>query len=70
MAREKPFYRENMEILNSRYPDHDMLLPSEVAAVMGWKSKKTTHRYLEGMINPIGRVSKAVVANFMCGGKE
>lgn len=67
MAREKPFYRENLEILNARYPDHDMLSPSEVAVVMGWKTPNTTRKYLTGMINEAGKVSKAAVAQYMCG---
>ena len=30
MAREKEDYRANLEILNSRFPDHDMLTFSEI----------------------------------------
>lgn len=67
MAREKPFYRENLELLNARYPDHDMLTPTEVAAVMGWKTANTTRKYLACLTNEAGKVSKAAVADYMCG---
>lgn len=68
MAREKPFYRENLELLNARYPDHDMLLLEEVAAVMGWKTRNTALRNLERVPKQAGRYSKAAIANYMCGG--
>ena len=30
MAREKPGFRDNLELLNIRFPDHDMLTFEEV----------------------------------------
>lgn len=67
MAREKPFYRENLEILNARYPDHDMLLLSEVAAVMGWKATRSVAKNLSGVPQQAGKYSKAAIADYMCG---
>lgn len=69
MAREKPFYRENLEILNARYPDHDMLLLEEVAAVMGWKARQTALKNLSAVPRQSGRYSKAAIADYMCGGR-
>lgn len=69
MAREKPFYRENLELLNARYPDHDMLLLDEVAAVMGWKSRQTTIKRMASVPSQAGRYSKAAVADYMCGSR-
>lgn len=45
MAREKDFYRENLELLNARYPDHDMLSFDEVKTVMGWTDTRTIKKY-------------------------
>ena len=38
MAREKEGYRENLEILNNRFPDHDMLSIEEIMQVTGIRS--------------------------------
>ena len=46
MAREKEFYRENLELLNARFPDHDMLSLPEVKQVMGWNDTRTVKKYV------------------------
>lgn len=66
MAREKAFYRENLEILNNRYPDHDMLSVEEIMQVTGIKSL-TTIRKVFGKMLVNRRLSKAALANYMCG---
>lgn len=68
MAREKPFYRENLELLNARYPDHDMLTLTEVMQVMGWGDRRMVRKYLGNHITPDLKVSKKPLANYMCGG--
>lgn len=66
MAREKEDYRANLEILNTRYPDHDMLSIEEMMQVTGYTSKTTIRKYLGNMM--VGkRISKAALARFMCG---
>ena len=66
MAREKEFYRENLEILNTRYPDHDMLSIEEIMQVTGFKSL-TTIRKIFGTMMVNKRISKAALARYMCG---
>ena len=66
MSREKEDYRANLEILNTRYPDHDMLSIEEMMQVTGYTSKTTIRKYLGNMM--VGkRISKAALARFMCG---
>ena len=66
MAREKEGYRENLEILNNRYPDHDMLTVEELMQVTGYKSINSVRKYFgKMMVNK--RISKAALARWMCG---
>lgn len=66
MSREKTDYRANLEILNTRYPDHDMLTIDEIMQVTGYTSKTTIRKYLGAMM--VGRrISKAALARYMCG---
>lgn len=65
MAREKPGFRDNLELLNIRYPDHDMLSMKEVSQVTGF-SPNTVRKHLgELFVNK--RLSKAALARYMCG---
>ena len=66
MARELDGYRENMELLNNRYPDHDMLTMEEVKEVTGYRSKDTVLKHL-GSKFAGNRLSKVYLARFMCG---
>ena len=68
MGREKEGFRENLEILNIRFPDYDMLTVEEVMRVMNVKSRKTVLKHL-GSYFEANRISKVYVAKFMCGGK-
>lgn len=66
MAREKPDYRANLEILNTRFPDHDMLTYEETMVVTGYTSVNSVKKYLGTMfVNK--RISKAALARYMCG---
>ena len=66
MAREKEFFRDNLELLNSRYPDHDMLSYDEVKQVMGWVDTRTVKKHLsKHIVNE--RVCKPALARYMCG---
>ncbi len=67
MAREKEFYRENLEILNARYPDHDMLSFAEVRTVTGWKDLKTIKKHL-GRYIVNEKICKPALAQYMSGG--
>ena len=65
MAREKSGFRDNLELLNIRYPDHDMLSMDEVMKVTGF-SRNTVKKHLgELFVNK--RMSKAALARYMCG---
>lgn len=66
MAREKDGYRENLEVLNIRYPDHDMLTIEEVMTVTGIRTKDTVRKHL-GQFYVNRRVSKVALARYMCG---
>lgn len=66
MAREKEGYRENLEILNTRYPDHDMLTIEEIMQVTGYTSINTIRKYFgKALVNR--RLSKVYLARYMCG---
>lgn len=64
MAREKEDYRANLEILNARFPDYDMLTIEDIMKVTGFKSRDTIRKYFKLVNN---RISKATLARYMCG---
>ena len=63
MGREKPDYRENLELLNSMYPDKAMLTVAEIKALTGWRDTRTVQKHLR---ITAGVVSKVAVARMMC----
>lgn len=66
MAREKEGYRENLELLNVRFPEHDMLTSEEVMQVTGYRKRDTVMRHLgDKFVN--NRISKVYLARYMCG---
>lgn len=66
MAREKEGYRENMELLNSRFPDVDLLSQEQVMQVIGCIDRRTLRRRIPK--NWVGkRLSKVYLARYMCG---
>lgn len=67
MGREKEGFRENLELLNNRFPDHDMLTIDEIKQVTGFNSRKTVLKYVGQYAVGGSRVSKVHVAKFMCG---
>ena len=64
MPRERDGYRGNIELLNSRFPNHDMLCIEDLMQVTGYKSKDTVRKHFK-LKN--GRISKDAVARWMCG---
>ena len=67
MGRELDGYRENLEILNTRFPNHEMLIAQEVMQVTGFSDRRT-------VINKVcpdkwvdRRLSKVFLARYMCG---
>ena len=68
MAAEKAGYRENLELLNNRFPDHDLLTIEEVKQVTGFKSRNTVLKHLGKYVICKSRISKADLADFMCRG--
>lgn len=67
MAREKEGYRENMEILNTRFPDHDLLSMEEVLQVTGYTDRRTLLKYIGPKNWANKRLSKVYLARYMCG---
>lgn len=67
MAREKECYRENLEILNTRFPDHDMLTIQEVLAVTGYKNPRALFKYIPNQHWANRKLSKVYLARYMCG---
>lgn len=66
MSREKEFYRDNLEILNNRFPDHDMLSFDDVKKVTGWTDTRTIQKHLgKYIVNE--KVCKPALARYMCG---
>ena len=64
MAREKEDFRANLELLNLRFPDHDMLKVEEVMQVYGYANRKTVLKHFgDQFVN--GRMSKATLARNM-----
>ena len=67
MAREKEGYRDNLELLNIRYPDHDMLTMQEVMTVTGYTSRNTVLKHLGDKFGKNKKLCKTKLANWMCG---
>lgn len=66
MAREKEDYRLNLELLNMRFPDHDMLSIDEIKQVTGYKKRDTVLKHFgKSIVN--NRLSKVALARYMCG---
>jgi hypothetical protein len=66
VSREKEGYRENLEILNTRFPNVDMLSQEQVMQVIGCTDRRTLRRRIPK--NWIGnRISKVFLARYMCG---
>lgn len=66
MAREKEGYRDNLELLNMRFPGYDMLSVDDVLQVTGYKKRDTVMKHLgSSFVNK--RISKAALARYMCG---
>ena len=65
MPREKDGFRENMELLNARFPDHDMLSIEDVKQVTGILNYRTVKkRYGKYFVG--NRISKVYMAREMC----
>lgn len=67
MGREKEGYRENLEILNTRFPDHDMLSMEEVMQVVGCVDRRTLRKLFIPKLCAYNRLNKVHLANYMCG---
>lgn len=66
MAREKEGYRDNMELLNLRFPNHDLLTFEEVMQVTGYADRRSIRKYFGSQIVN-NRLSKVHLARYMCG---
>lgn len=66
MGREREGYRENLELLEQRYPGRMLLTIEEVMEVTGYASRKTIKKHL-GKFFVNGRISKVHLARYLCG---
>ena len=66
MAKEKDGYRENLELLNNRYPEHDLLSMEQCMVVTGYADRRTLQKHL-GQYFVNNRISKVFLARYMCG---
>lgn len=65
MPREHVDYRNNIEQLNRRYPEKEMLTRPEVMQILGVSTYAGLNRFGLPFIH--GKVSKAALARVMCG---
>lgn len=66
MAREKDGFRENLELLNNRFPMSDMLSMEQAMQVIGCTDRRTLKKYL-GKYLVHKQISKVFLARYMCG---
>ena len=66
MPREHPDYRNNLAILNERFPDYDMLDAKDVMAVYHYTSMNTVKKNFP-FDEKTKKISKAALARIMCG---
>ena len=66
MSREHPFYRLNLELINEQYPNGASLTIHEAMDVTRIKTTATLRKHFGGYIVS-GKISKAVVARYLCG---
>ena len=67
MAREKELFRENLELINDRFPEKATLNYEELCALFGY-SRRTATRVWKGLYDRrLGGVPKTTVAQKMCG---
>ncbi len=64
MGREPIDYRNNLDQLNKRYPEKEMLSIREVMQIMGYRSTNTARKHIPFVK---GKISKAALARIMCG---
>ena len=66
MRKEHRDYKRNLDLLNARYPDHEMLSEQQAMEVTGYKTRITIRKHLgKSFVNH--RISKAALARWMCG---
>ncbi len=66
MSREKDGYRENLELINIRFPDHDLLSLEQAMQIVGYSDRRTVRKHL-GKYIVNNRISKVYLARYMCG---
>lgn len=67
MGRELDGYRENLELLNLRFPERDMLSIVQVMEVTGWHHRQTIRKYFGEYFTAGKTISKVFIARWMCG---
>lgn len=65
MAREKPTYRDNLDRLNAKFPDKEVLRYADIANYLNLSLSTVKRRY-QGDYNPkIHGISKTVFASIL-----
>lgn len=70
MAKEKEGYRENLKLLNIRFPACDMLTAEQVMEITGWRSYHTINKYFGDRFTAGKTISKVFFALWMCGAEK
>lgn len=65
MAREKELYRENLERLDRRFPEHETITFREAADYLGVSTKTISRTF--AAVKFAGRVPKTAIAKALCG---
>lgn len=65
MAREKEFFREQLQRLDERFPDKEMLSQKELAEFLGCTTRTIKNRY-DHLFTPGLGISKVKAANLIC----
>ena len=66
MSREKPGYRDNLELLNLRFPDAEMLTAAQVAQFTGLSAQTVRKKFELNRLTR--RISKADLARQISAG--
>ena len=66
MAREKELFRENLELLNNRFPDKDVLSYTDLSWLGNYSYRAAQRNWGRFYLKRIGGVPKTTVAREMC----
>lgn len=65
MSREKPLFRENLDRLDRKFPDVEVLHYADIAEYIGKSERTVKTHYQKYYKKELGGISKAVLANIL-----